>query len=188
MKKSLGAQTILYPTPVVLVGAYDGDRRPNIMTCSWAGICSSRPPCVTVSLREATYTYGCILRGKAYTVSIPSASQVKQTDFAGMHSGRDTDKFAKLGWTAARAQHVDAPYVEQCPVVIECKLLHTLEVGLHTMFVGEIMDVKADAGVLDANGHVDTAALQPFSYDPSGGRYYGTGASLGKAFSVGGEL
>jgi flavin reductase (DIM6/NTAB) family NADH-FMN oxidoreductase RutF len=91
--RSLGPKTLLYPTPVLLVGTYDADGRPNIMTAAWGGICSSKPPCVTVSLRKATHSYAGILANQGYTLSVPSRRFVREADYAGLYSGRDEDKF-----------------------------------------------------------------------------------------------
>jgi flavin reductase (DIM6/NTAB) family NADH-FMN oxidoreductase RutF len=148
MKKSLGAKTLAYPTPVWLVGTYDAEGRPNIMTAAWAGICCSSPPSVAVSLRKATYSYGNIVAKQSFTINIPSEALVKEADYVGMASGRDLDKFARVKFTPVESDLVDAPYVAECPLVLECKLIHTLEIGLHTQFVGEILDVKADQEVL----------------------------------------
>ena len=148
MKKSLGAKTILYPTPVLVVGTYD-DRKPNVMTVAWGGICCSVPPCVAVSLRKATYSYGNIVRRKAFTVSVPSERHVKEADYFGIASGRNEDKFAATGLTPVRSELVDAPYVKEFPLMLECRLVHTFELGLHTQFVGEILDVKIDEEVLE---------------------------------------
>ncbi len=81
MKKSIGAKTILYPTPVLIVGTYDKSGNPNVMTVAWGGICCSSPPCVSISVREATHTYGNLMEQKAFTISIPSEKYVKQADF-----------------------------------------------------------------------------------------------------------
>jgi flavin reductase (DIM6/NTAB) family NADH-FMN oxidoreductase RutF len=83
MKKSLGAKTLVYPTPVFVVGTYDPQGKPNVATASWGGICCSRPPCVAVSLRKATYTYGNIIERKAFTISIPSEAHVQAVDHFG---------------------------------------------------------------------------------------------------------
>ncbi len=144
MKKSLGAKTILYPTPVIIVGTYDDEGKPNAMTVAWGGICCSVPPCVAVSLRKATYSHGNIVKRQAFTVSVPSERHVKEADYFGIASGRNEDKFAVTRLTPVRSDLVDAPYVEEFPLVLECRLAHTFELGLHTQFVGEILDVKAD--------------------------------------------
>ncbi len=168
-----------------MVGSYDAQGKPNIMTIAWGGICCSQPPCVTVSLRKATYTYACITERKAYTVSIPSVEQVKEADYCGIATGRNTDKFVDLGLTPVRSELVDAPYVGEFPVVIECKLLRAIEVGLHTQFVGEIMDIKADEAVLNAEGLLDIRKLNPLIYNPGQSSYFTIGEFAGKAFSVG---
>lgn len=185
MKVSLGAETLAAPTPAWLVGTYDGDGKPNIMTIAWGGICCSKPPCLTVSLRAATYSHAAIMARRAFTVSIPSADQAAATDYAGMVSGKNTDKFAALGLTPARSELVDAPYVAQCPLVVECAVLHVFELGLHTQFVGEIKDVKADPAVLDDKGRVDPHKTRFFAYIPGARRYVALGADLGQAFFIG---
>jgi flavin reductase (DIM6/NTAB) family NADH-FMN oxidoreductase RutF len=186
MKKSLGAKTMLYPTPVSVVGTYDKEGKPNIMTAAWVGVCCSKPPCVAVSLRKATYTYGNIAERRAFTVSTPSEKYVKETDYVGIASGRDVDKFSAAKLTPVRSDVVDAPYVEEFPLVLECKLLHTVEIGLHTQFIGEIIDVKADEAVLE-NGILDMKKVNPILYAPVIQMYYGVGGYLGKAHSLGKE-
>jgi flavin reductase (DIM6/NTAB) family NADH-FMN oxidoreductase RutF len=185
MKKSLGAKTILYPTPVMLVGTYDAEGRPNIMTAAWGGICCSSPPCVAVSLRKATYTYGNIVQQGGFTINIPSDQHAVQADYCGMVSGKKADKFAETGLTPVRSALVNAPYIEELPLVLECKLVHQIELGLHTLFVGEILDVKANEDVLDDKGVPDVEKLRPFFYAPEANAYYGTGKRLGDAFSIG---
>jgi len=185
MKKSLGAKIIVCATHVWVVGTYDKTGKPNIMTAAWGGVCCSQPPCVAVSLRKATYSYGSIGERKAFTVNIPSADAVKQTDYVGIYSGRNTDKFSVAGLTPVRGDLVDAPYIQEFPLVLECKLLHTIEIGLHTQFIGEIVDVKAEASVLGENGLPDVGRIIPFFYNPENRTYYKIGEYLGKAHSLG---
>jgi flavin reductase (DIM6/NTAB) family NADH-FMN oxidoreductase RutF len=185
MKKSLGAKTIAYPTPAWVVGSYDREGKANGATIAWGGVCCSEPPCVAISLRKATYTYHNIVARKAFTVNIASESHVREVDFFGIASGRDTDKFAALGLTAVPSDLVDAPYVREFPLVLECKVIHTLEVGLHTQFVGQIMDVKADEAVLGEKGYPDLMKLKPIVFGPESRAYHAVGAYLGKAFSIG---
>ena len=185
MKKSLGAKTLVYPTPVFVIGTYGAEGRPNLMPASWAGICCSRPPCVAVSLRAATATHGNLSRRKAFTLSIPSESFVRQVDYCGLVSGRDVDKFAATGLTPVRSELVDAPYVKEFPLVVECKLAHQFELGLHTEFVGQVLDVKADEAVLDPGGLADILKVKPLVYAPDTQGYYGIGKFVGRAFSVG---
>ncbi len=144
MKKSFGAKTLIYPTPVWCVGTYDADRRPNVATIAWGGICCSKPPCVTISLRKATYTYGNLMARKAFTLSVPSETHVKEADYFGMVSGRDKNKFDETGLTPVGSTLVEAPYVAEFPMILECRVVHHHEIGLHTHFIGEIIDVKQE--------------------------------------------
>ena len=185
MKKSIGPRTIVYPTPVFVVGTYDKDDRPNVMTAAWAGICCSKPPCVAVSLRKATYTFGNLMERKAFTVSIPSQNHIKEADYFGMVSGRNEDKFSATGLTPVRSDLVNAPYVKEFPFILECTVLHTYEIGLHTLFVGEIMDIKVDEKMLGEDGMPDIRKIRPFSYTPQSQEYHAVGEFLGKAFSIG---
>jgi flavin reductase (DIM6/NTAB) family NADH-FMN oxidoreductase RutF len=185
MKKSLGAKTLVQPAPVWVVGTYDAQGKPNIMTIAWGGNCCSQPPCIAVAVRKATYTHGCIIERKAFTVNIPSAGLVKETDYIGIVSGKDVDKFAMTKLTPVRSELVDAPYVKEFPIVIECRLLHTVEVGLHTQFIGEIMDVKAEESVLGEKGMPDIMKVKPFVFDTGQRAYHSIGELIGKAFSIG---
>ena len=185
MKKSLGAKTLLFPTPVLLVGSYDEEGNPNLMTASWGGICCSQPPCIAVSLRKATYTYAAIVERKAFTIGIASEGRMVEADFVGITSGSDVDKFTLAGLTPMRSKVVDAPYAAEFPLVLECRLLHTLELGLHTQFVGEIIDVKADAEVLAADGLPDILKIKPLIFETAHRGYHGVGPLLGLAFTVG---
>jgi flavin reductase (DIM6/NTAB) family NADH-FMN oxidoreductase RutF len=178
-KKSLGAKTFAQPCPVWVIGSYDAAGKPNVMTASWAAICCSQPPMVTVSLRKATYTYGSIMESKAFTVNVPSEEFVKEAAYFGSVSGRDVDKFKASGLTPVKSSLVNAPYVKEFPLVIECKLVRTVELGLHTMFIGEIVDVKAAESVIGAGGAPDIAKLKPFVFAPGNADFYGVGASIG---------
>ncbi len=185
MKRSLGAKTLIYPTPVLVVGTYDKEGRPNVMTASWAGICCSQPPCVAVSLRSATYSYASLLHRKAFTLSIPSDDYVKQADYFGLVSGRNTDKFAVTKLTPVKSKLVNAPYVKEFPLVLECKVVDITELGMHTQFVGEVLDVKADEEVLGQDGAVRIEKLRPLIYTPDTQEYFSVGKFVEKVFSAG---
>ena len=188
MKTSLGPKTLLYPTPVLVVGTYNPDGKPNVMTASWGGICCSQPPCVNISLRKATYSFQNIVDRKAFTLSIPSEAQVAQADFFGMASGRDTDKFTATGLTPVRSELVDAPYVSEFPLILECRLVHTAELGLHTQFIGEVVDAKIDENALNAQGNVDIRKIKPLLFAPGTREYYAVGDLVAQAFSAGREI
>jgi flavin reductase (DIM6/NTAB) family NADH-FMN oxidoreductase RutF len=185
MKKSLGAKTLLMPAPVWIVGTYDKDGKPNAAAVAWGGTCGSKPPCVSVSLRAATYTHGNIVARKAFTVNVPSAAFAKEADFFGMVSGRTVDKFKAAGLTPVKSDLVDAPCIREFPLVAECRLYKTVELGLHTMFVGEILDVNADESVLDESGSADIARVAPIIYNTHRRTYYGIGGVIGPAFEMG---
>jgi len=186
-KVSLGPKTLTLPTPAWLIGSYDADGKANLMTAAWGGICCSSPPCLTVSLQKPRHSYAAIMARKAYTVSVPSEALVAKVDYCGMVSGRNHDKFAACGFTAVRSALVDAPYVDECPLVIECTVIHVLEVGVHIMFVGRIEDVKADEAVMH-EGNPDPARIKPIIYAPEDRHYYGLGPDLGLGFSIGKEI
>ncbi len=188
MKKSIGAKTIIYPTPVFVIGTYDKDGKPNVMTAAWGGICCSKPPCVAVSLRKATYTYGSIMDQQAFTINIASQEHVKEVDYFGLVSGKSSDKFADTGLTPVKSDRVNAPYVKEFPMVLECKVLHTFEIGLHTQFVGEIIDVKVDESSVGEEGIPDIEKVKPILFAPEGLGYFGVGQYLGKAFSIGKQI
>jgi flavin reductase (DIM6/NTAB) family NADH-FMN oxidoreductase RutF len=188
MKKSLGANTIAMPAPVWVVGTYGENGEPNIMTAAWGGICCSVPPCVTVSLQKPRATYNNIIKNQAYTISIPSSIHLIETDYVGIASGKNTDKFSIANLTPIKSDLVNAPYVEEFPLVLECKLLQVIELGLHTQFIGEIVDVKADEHVLGENGLPTLEKVNPFIFSPPEGMYYRIGHPLEKSHSVGLKL
>ena len=185
MKQSLGPKSLGFPAPVVLVGSYDRHGTPNIMTAAWVGICCSSPPCVSVALRRATLTYQNITDRKGFTINTPGVRYLKQVDYAGVISGAHENKFVSTGLTPVHSDLVDAPYVDECPLVLECKLVQAIELGLHTQFIGEVVDVKADSGILDPADIPDLKKLGPILYAPGMRTYFALGESLGKAHVVG---
>lgn len=187
VKKSLGANTILYPTPVLVVCTYDNEGKPNAMTAAWGGICCSAPPCIAVSLREATYTHGNIMAKKAFTINIPSEKYVKEADYFGMESGRKEDKFAKTGLTPVKSDMVDAPYISEFPINLECKVIQVVELGLHTQFVGEVLDAKIDDAIHEKNPSI-IEQIKPLIFAPDSRNYYGIGQQIAKAFTIGREI
>jgi flavin reductase (DIM6/NTAB) family NADH-FMN oxidoreductase RutF len=185
MKKSLGANTIIYPTPVWCVGSYDSDGTPNLMTAAWGGVCASHPPCLTVSLRKATYSHGNILERGAYTVNVPSADFASEADYFGTISGREVNKFQVTGLTPVQSELVDAPLVDEFPMVLECELIQHYQVGSHTLFIGEILDVKVDEKVLSSDGKADIRLVSPIIYTPGYQEYFRVGQSLGRSYHLG---
>lgn len=196
MKNSLGPRVLGFPAPIFIVGSYDKEEKPNAMNAAAAGICCLSPPCIYVSLREATYTYHNIMNRKAFTVNIPPSKYVEEVDYFGLASGKNVDKFEVSGLTPVKSELVDAPYVGEFPVVLECKLKETVNLGSHTMFVGEVLDLKADEEVLvditSGSGkrlvRIDPEKFLPLIFDMSTRNYYKLGEKVGKGFSTGLEL
>jgi len=176
---------MVFPHPVFVIGSYNEDGTPNIMTASWSGICCSRPPAIAVSLRPATLTHGNIQRTGCFTVNIPGRAHVAEADYAGLVSGREGDKFAALGLTPQPSQLVDAPCVAEFPFWLECRLLKSFELGMHTQFVGEIVEAKVDEDTLDEQGRPDISRVAPLIYASGDRSYYAVGERIAKAFSVG---
>ena len=182
---SIGPRPFAGPAPVFWVGTYDAMNRANVMTGIMGGLCCLHPPCISISVGKASWTHSAIVERRAFTLSIPGKDRVGEIDFCGLVSGREEDKFASLGLTAGVGEHVDAPYVEDCPVVIELLLRHTLPLGSHTQFVGEIMDVKVLSRCLTSDLIPGPNALESFCFFPLAGEYYSIGGLLARAFSVG---
>ncbi len=182
---SIGANTFAPITPVWIIGTYDHNGRPNVMTAAWAGVCCSKPPCVYVSLRKATYTYSNLIERKAFTISFPSEAYVKEADYFGLVSGRDFNKFSETSLTPVKSDLVDAPYVGEFPMVMECKVIKIVEIGLHTEFIGEILDVKANQTVLDENKMPDVGKLKPLIWSLPNMSYRQVGKHIAKSFSIG---
>jgi len=185
MKVSIGAKTVGTPTPLWVIGSYDENNRANIMTAAWGGICCSEPPCVTVSLRKSRHSFDSIVKREAFTVNIPNRAHIKEADYAGIVSGSDTNKFGQSGLTAVRSDVVDAPYVSEFPLIIECKLIKTVELGIHIQLIGQIIDIKVNKEALGDNGLPDLLRMDTVIYDSGQRNYLGMGEKVADAFSVG---
>ncbi len=185
MKTSLGPVTLLYPHPMLIIGTYDAEGRPDAMAAAWGGICSSDPPCVAFSVQKSRYTYTNLRETGACTVNIPSSAHVAEADFFGIASGRDTDKFKACGLTPLPSPHVHAPSIEEFPVVLCCRIINTVEIGVHVQFIAEILDVLVDDAVMGEDGKPDMEKISPLIYDSLRREYRNVGGYAGKAFSAG---
>jgi len=183
MKVQLGKKTILMAHPVLIIGSYDKDNRPNIMAVSWGGICCSDPPCIAISLRKATYSYGNIMETRAFTVNIPSEKQISEADYTGIYSGRNENKFESLNLTPVHSEYVNAPYILEFPLNHHCRVINITEIGLHTQFIGEIIETSADEEIM--NGKIpDINKVNPFIYDTASRSYYAIKEKLITAYST----
>jgi len=169
---------------VWIIGSYDAAGMANGMTAAWVGICNSKPPCVYASIRRSRHTYDGVVKHQAFTVCVPSAAHAREADYLGIASGRDGDKLARAGLTAVRSDLVEAPYIDEFPVAMECRLHQTMDLGSHTVFIGEVLDVKVEeAGLTD--GQPDADKLDVFVWLDE---YRRLGESLGRAFHIGRDL
>lgn len=180
MKISLGCKALAVPSPVWVIGSYGSSAQPNIMVASWGAICCTTPACVSVSLKASRATYANIVEHEAFTVSIPSRAFLFETDFIGNVSGVSVNKFSATGLTAVRSDVVDAPYVSEFPLIMECSVLHMLEIGSHTQFIGQVMDVKADEDALGENGLPSAEKVSPLIGSAGERSYYSIGKWLGQ--------
>ncbi|HUW63606.1 MAG TPA: flavin reductase family protein [Spirochaetia bacterium] len=175
-KKIQPASTALFPLPSVMVTTAGADR-PNIITLAWVGTICSSPPMLSISVRPQTYSHGLLVNTREFVLNIPGADRLKEMDLCGMVSGRDQDKFALTGLTPLPATQVKAPLIAECPVNIECRVSQIINLGLHDMFISEILAVHADENVMDEKGRIDAGKVAPVAY--AGSRYWALGNHLG---------
>ncbi len=181
--------TIIHPHPVFVIGTYDKKNNPNLATVSWGGICCSEPPCIAISLRKETLTYHNIKENNAFTVNIPSEKHAKLADFFGLVSGKEVDKFKKAKLTPIKSERVNAPYIEEFPYSLHCTVLHTIEIGLHTQFIGHIVDIVADKEILNPQKLPDIKKVKPIIYGSKADPFYFTiGEPVAEAFHSGFEI
>lgn len=186
-KTTLGPQTLLYPTPALLIGA-NVDGKPNFMTAAWAGIANSEPPMISIAIRHVRHTLKGIKQNMTFSVNIPSTNMVAETDYCGIAPGIKTDKAKDCNFKVFYGKLETAPLIEQCPVNLECKAAHMLDLGSHMLVIGKIEETHvSDSCITD--GRPDVSKINPlaFTMSPSS-QYQALGEVIGKAFSVGKEL
>ena len=186
-KVMLGSQTLVYPMPVFLVGAKIDDK-PNFMAVAWGGIASGEPPMISVAIRHARYTLKGIKENMAFSVNVPSSDMVKETDYCGITSGSKIDKVDICGLKIFYGKLSNVPMIEQCPVNLECKVEHMLDLGSHVLVVGRIGETHISETCL-TDGKPDVQKIKPFCYVMTpANQYQSIGEVIAKAFSVGKEL
>lgn len=168
MKIERRPATALSPVPAVLVTVADGSGvskgKGNLITIAWAGTVCSTPPMLSVAIRQSRYSHALIQEAREFVVNLPRAAQVEQVDLCGMLSGEETDKWQAAGLTALPAAHVAAPLVAECPVNMECRVRHQLTLGIHDLFIAEIVAVHYDEEILDSRGRVKASQLDPLAF------------------------
>ncbi len=182
MKVSLGPKTYASPNPVWVLGSYNPDGKPNIMTAAYCTPIHISPPLLIIALNPNSQTFKNIEERKAFTVNMPGAEHWRETDYIGMVSGKDHDKFKETNLTPVKAENVDAPYVDEFPSNLECKLHDIIKIAGRVKVIGEIVDVKVDEDKL-TDGKPDLLKLQSLVYCSGQGTYNTPGELLGKAYA-----
>lgn len=169
---------MLYPLPAVMVSVADGKGRDNILTIAWAGTICSDPAMVSISVRKSRYSYEMIKNTGEFVINLTTEELVRATDYCGVTSGRDVDKWEKCGLTRIPGDKVNVPYIAESPVAIECKVTSVQELGTHDMFMAEVVAVHVDDKYMDEKGAFHLEDAKPLVY--CHGRYYGMADELGK--------
>ena len=177
-KKQFPGATSLFPVPAVMVSCGADDFAPNIITIAWVGTVNSAPPMVSVSIRSNRHSHGMVKASKEFVVNLPSAEQVEALDYCGVMSGATVDKFAGMNLTPVMGTLKYAPLIKECPVNLECQVVQEIDLGSHTMFIGEIKQVHVSEEFLNEQGRVDHKKLNPVAY--CGPNYYTLGEVIGQ--------
>ncbi len=168
---------MLYPLPAVMVSVADQDGNYNIITVAWAGTVCTNPPMLSISVRPERYSYHMIKETGEFVVNLTTESLAYATDYCGVRSGKDVDKFQEMKLTPEAATKVKAPLIKESPVNIECKVKQVLELGSHHMFLAEVVEVHADESYMNEKNKFELSKTKPIVY--SHGEYYGIGKLLG---------
>jgi flavin reductase (DIM6/NTAB) family NADH-FMN oxidoreductase RutF len=183
-KVKLGPRELLYPTPAVLVGAIV-DEKPNFMTAAWCGIAASKPPALSVAIRGERHTLKGIEQHGIFSINVAPARLVKEVDYCGIYSGRKRDKSEIFNVFYGVLE--TAPLVRECPVNLECKTIHTLDLGSHILVVGQIMETYISDDCM-TDEKPDAEKIDPLIYATMTGEYRRLGDVIGQSFHVGKDL
>lgn len=169
---------MLYPLPAVLVTVSDGKGNDNVLTVAWTGTVCTNPAMVYISVRPSRHSYQIIKETGEFVINLTTKELAYATDYCGVISGRNIDKFKKTGLTKEQAQYVKAPLIEESPVNIECSVTEVISCGSHDMFLAKVLCVHADEKYMNKKGKFDLSKAEPIVY--SHGEYYCIGEKLGK--------
>ena len=167
----------LFPCPVVLVTCVDSDGKPNIIALAWVGTLCSEPPFVGIGISPQRYSYKLIENSKEFVINVPVEEILEEVDFCGNVSGRNVDKFAETGLTPKPAVRVKAPLIVECPVNMECVVRNKIPLGVHHLFIGEIVCVHVERKYLDHKGRINFSRISPFVYNQ--GEYWSLHQRIG---------
>jgi flavin reductase (DIM6/NTAB) family NADH-FMN oxidoreductase RutF len=177
MKIKKNPYAALFPCPVTLVTCIDSKGEPNIITLAWVGTLCSEPPTIGLGIRPKRYSHSLIENSKEFVVNIPTTKILKETDYCGVTSGKYVDKFSETKLTPEEADKIRAPLIRECPVNIECVLKDKILLGVHDLFLGEIVQVHINQDILDEEGNIDFVKAHPFTYDQ--GEYWSLDKKIG---------
>ena len=177
MKETWKPGNMLYPLPAVMVSVTDGQGNDNIITVAWTGTICTNPPMVYISVRPSRYSYEMLKKTGEFVINLTTEELAFATDYCGVRSGRDVDKFKEAHLTKEPAQFVKAPMIKESPVSIECRVTEVKELGSRHMFLAEVLAVHAQQEYIDKNNKFQLNKAKPIVY--SHGEYLGTGKSLG---------
>lgn len=169
---------MLYPLPVVMVSCADKDHKPNIITVAWAGTICSDPVMVSISVRKERYSHDIIANSGEFVINLVTEDLCYATDYCGVKSGRDIDKFAEMNLTAVDMEGVSAPAIKESPLSLACKVTEIKELGSHDMFIAEVVSVMVDDKYMDEAGKFELNDSKLVAY--SHGVYFGLGQRIGK--------
>lgn len=171
--------TLIYPLPAVLVSCGATPEEYNLLTVAWTGTVCTNPPMCSISLRPERHSYEIIRRTGAFVINLTTQALARATDWCGVRSGRDCDKFREAGLTPLPSDRVEAPLVAESPVNIECRVRQRLPLGSHDLFLAEVVGVQVDPAYIDpATGRFDLERAGLIAY--SHGEYFALGRSLGR--------
>ena len=176
-KQTWKAGNMLYPLPAVMVSVTDGKGQDDIITVAWTGTICTNPPMVYISVRPSRFSHHMLMETGEFVINLTTEKLTRATDYCGVRSGRDVDKFKETGLTREKAEFVKAPMIKESPVSIECRVTEVKKLGSHDMFLAEILAVHADEGYMDENNRFDLNRARPMVY--SHGEYLGIGKKLG---------
>ncbi len=160
---------MLSPVPAVMASLGEGDEA-NIITIAWTGIINSRPPMTYISVQKIRHSHDILMKTREFVINLTTEDLVKQTDWCGVRSGRDFDKWKEMGLTKEPASVVNCPMIAESPVNLECKVTEVKELGSHDMFMAEIVKVHVDESIIDEDGHFDVVKAGLLAYIH--GHYY----------------
>ncbi|MCR4885843.1 MAG: flavin reductase family protein [Clostridiales bacterium] len=169
--------TLLAPVPAVMVSCARAGEKPNIVTLAWVGTVNSEPPMCSVSVRKERFSHGIIRETGEFVINLVGEDQLKATDFCGVKSGRDVDKFAACGLTPAAVEGFAAPAIAECPLYLACRVTSVQDLGSHDLFLGKIERVGVKKEMMDASGRLDFGRMKLIAYNH--GVYYALGGALG---------